>query len=433
MKRVLLILMLMVTACGSPPAPTSVSVGTLAPTPLPAATVSTVPTSVAATEAPNATAGVEPTTPPPPSPTIPPTEMRPVVPDPQAYRLQEIARGFQHPVFVTHAGDESGRLFVVEQGGTIRIIQNGSVLPELFLDLTGVAVEGAFEQGLLGLAFSPTYATDGHFFVNYTDVNGDTVVARYSVSADANRADPASAQVVIQIDQPFRNHNGGDMAFGPDGYLYVGMGDGGSAGDPQGNGQKMSIWLGKMLRLDVSDEPYTVPSDNPFIRTAGALPEMWALGLRNPWRFSFDRATGDLYMADVGQGEWEEVNFQSAASAGGENYGWVHYEGNHKYGGGSPAGLTFPVTEYSHSEGGCSVTGGYVYRGAALPNLNGIYLFGDYCTGLIWSLYRAPEGWQRQLFMDTSLTISSFGQDEAGEVYVVDHSGAVLQVVAASP
>lgn len=358
--------------------------------------------------------------------------LSPAAPNPGAYAWQLVAQGFVNPIFLTHANDGSGRLFVAEQGGKILLLQDGAVQAEPFLDLTGIAVESASERGLLGLAFHPDYATTGQFFVNYTDVNGDTVIARYSVSADPNRADPASAEVLLQIDQPFRNHNGGDIAFGPDGYLYIGLGDGGSAGDPEGNGQDLNTLLGKLLRIDVNADPYAVPGDNPFANSADAKPQIWAYGLRNPWRFSFDRATGDLYLGDVGQGEWEEINFQPAASAGGENYGWVLYEGNHPYAGGSSEGLVFPVTEYSHGEGGCSVTGGYVYRGPSLPDLNGVYLFGDYCTGLVWSLYQTEaQTWVRDLFANTSFNISSFGEDQAGELYLLDHSGAIYQLVAA--
>lgn len=353
-------------------------------------------------------------------------------PNPEAYQWQLITEGFSHPIFLTHANDGSGRMFVAEQSGQIRVIQAGVIQPEPFLDLTGIAVENAFERGLLGLAFHPDYANNGQFFVNYTDPNGNTVVARYMVSADPNRAEAASAQVLLQIDQPFRNHNGGDIAFGPDGYLYIGMGDGGSAGDPQGNGQKLNTLLGKLLRIDVNVEPYAVPGDNPFVNSAAAKPQIWAYGLRNPWRFSFDRATGDLYIGDVGQGDWEEINFQPAGSAGGENYGWVLYEGQHPYAGGSSEGLTFPVAEYSHALGGCSVTGGYVYRGPSLPELNGIYFFGDYCNGMIWSLYRAEDQtWTSDVFTNTTFNISSFGEDEAGELYVVDHNGAIYRLVAA--
>ncbi len=377
------------------------------------------------------------------APTLPPASPTPLPqtfpPDSDAYTLRLVAQGFDKPVYVTHAGDGSGRLFVVEQGGMIRIIRDGAILPQAFLDLTGIAVDNTFERGLLGLAFHPRYAENGQFFVNYTDSNGDTAVVRYTTSADdPNRADPQSAQIVLQVEQPYSNHNGGDIVFGPDGYLYIGMGDGGSAGDPRGNGQSLTTLLGKMLRLDAvsprSDgvdggEPYAIPPDNPFAGRSTTRPEIWAYGLRNPWRFSFDRATGDLYIADVGQNAYEEVNFQPAGSPGGENYGWDLMEGLHPFEGQPSDALTLPVAEYAQSEGGCSVTGGYVYRGQALPELQGVYFFGDYCSGLVWALHRTADGaWERALFMNTGLNISSFGEDEAGELYVVDHGGAVYQL-----
>ncbi|MBF8285408.1 MAG: hypothetical protein HW378_4323 [Anaerolineales bacterium] len=263
--------------------------------------------------------------------------------------------GLDEPVDLKHAGDGSGRLFVIEQPGRIRIVENGELLPDPFLDIEPLVNSRGNEQGLLGLAFYPDYAANGLFFVNYTDVNGDTVVARYAVSADdPSRADPASAKIILQVDQPFPNHNGGDLVFGPDGYLYIGLGDGGSGGDPQGNGQNLNALLGKMLRIDVNHgDPYAIPPDNPFAGRAGARPEIWAYGLRNPWRYSFDRATGDLYIADVGQNAYEEVDFQPADSRGGENYGWNKYEGFHAYDGGATDGLTMPVAEYAHAVGGC--------------------------------------------------------------------------------
>jgi len=264
-------------------------------------------------------------------------------------------------------------------------------------------------------------------------VNGDTAVVRYSVSADPNRADPASAKVILQVNQPFANHNGGHLVFGPDGYLYIGLGDGGSGGDPQGNGQNLNALLGKMLRIDIDHgDPYAIPLDNPFVGRSDARPEIWAYGLRNPWRYSFDRATGDLYIADVGQNAYEEVDFQPVDSQGGENYGWNKYEGFHQYGGGPTDGLTMPVAEYAHAIGGCSVTGGYVYRGPSLPALSGVYLYGDYCSGQVWALYRAASDWENVALLNASVLISSFGEDEAGELYLLDHGGgAVYQLVAA--
>ncbi len=260
--------------------------------------------------------------------------------------------------------------------------------------------------------------------MNYTDKDGDTVIARFQATADPNLADPNSEVILLQVGQPFGNHNGGTMAFGSEGYLYIGLGDGGSAGDPFGNGQKLDTLLGKILRIDVdSAEPYAIPADNPFGN------EIWAYGLRNPWRMSFDSLTGDLYIGDVGQGEWEEIDFISAGSAGGLNFGWDYFEGTHPYDGTPPqdAQLVPPVAEYDHGQG-CSVTGGYVYRGA-MPEWNGIYLYGDYCSGNVWGLIRSGEGWQDQVLFDAEGRITSFGQDESGEVYIVLDGGQIKRLV----
>jgi len=350
------------------------------------------------------------------------------------YRLVEVASGFNRPLFVTGAGDASSRLFIMDQFGHIWIMQDGALLPQPFLDVSGIISTDANERGLLGLAFHPNYAENGQFYIYYTDVSGDTVVARYLVSADdPNLADPASATYVLRADQPYPNHNGGHMSFGPDGYLYIGTGDGGSQGDPQRRAQNPNDLLGKILRLDVDNgNAYAIPADNPALTNSGLPGEIWALGLRNPWRFSFDRLTGDLYIADVGQNQWEEINFQPAG-VGGLNYGWNIMEGTRRYSG-EPVidGLTDPFFEYNHSNG-CSVTGGYVYRGQALPALQGVYFFADYCSGLIWSSYRDAAGvWQTNLFMDTDYSISSFGEDEAGELYILNHGGSVLRLEAAA-
>jgi glucose/arabinose dehydrogenase len=357
----------------------------------------------------------------------------PSPPDGSKYTLAEVAGGFRRPVYVTGPNDGTNRLFIVEQYGKIYILESNLQLRDtLFLDVGGLlSVEGN-EQGLLGLAFHPQYAENGLFFINYTDVNGDTAVVRYRVSdGDPNVADPNSGEFIIRINQPYPNHNGGGILFGPDGYLYIGMGDGGSAGDPQGNGQNPRALLGKMLRLDVDNgSPYAIPPDNPFINDSSFAPEIWAWGLRNPWRFSFDQATGDLYIGDVGQNAWEEVSFQPADSQGGENYGWNILEGAHQYSGAVvPDGLVNPFFEYNRS-GGCAVTGGYVYRGRDLLELQGVYLFGDYCSGTIWASYReADNNWTTSLFMNTGMNISSFGEDDFGELYVVNHSGSVNKLV----
>jgi glucose/arabinose dehydrogenase len=353
--------------------------------------------------------------------------------DPVPYQLVEIASGFSNPLYVTHAGDGSGRLFVVQQTGRIRILENGEMLDPPFLDVSSLITTAGNEQGLLGLAFHPDYATNGMFFINYTDRNGDTVVARYHVSADnPNVADPASAEQILLVDQPFQNHNGGHLVFGPDGYLYVGLGDGGSQGDPNGNGQNTNVLLGKILRLDVDGETgYAIPPDNPFVGSTTARPEVWAYGLRNPWRFHFDRETGDLFIGDVGQNEWEEIDYQPATSTGGENYGWNAYEGSYPYSGSTTArDAVMPILEYNHNSG-CSVTGGYVYRGQLVPDLQGYYIYGDFCTGLIWAAQQIGGIWDSTLSLQSGLQITSFGEDEDGELYLVDRNGSILRFEAA--
>ncbi len=350
-------------------------------------------------------------------------------------QLTPVASGFTNPVHVTHAGDGSGRLFVVEQAGRIWVIRNGSVrLNDPFLDISDRVLSGS-ERGLLSVAFAPNFAQTGHFYVNYTDQQGDTRVARYQVTSNPDVADPNSEQVILAVDQPYSNHNGGQLAFGPDGYLYIGMGDGGSGGDPDGNGQNLGTLLGALLRIDVetgSPVTYTVPADNPFVGNPNARGEIWAYGLRNPWRFSFDTATGDLYIGDVGQNKWEEIDFQPASSSGGENYGWNIMEGNHCYGSGScdSSGLVLPVAEYGHSDGHCSVTGGHVYRGGTYRRMQGLYFYGDYCSGGIWGLRRNGSGWESQFLLDSNLDfgISSFGLDEEGNLLVVDHNGTIYKM-----
>lgn len=341
--------------------------------------------------------------------------------------------GFNQPLNIAHAGDGSGRLFVVERGGRIRIIKDGAVLPAPFLDVSAKVRTAGGEQGLLGLAFSPDYASNGHFYVNYTDLQGTSVIARYSVSSNPDAADASSETVLLTLEQPYANHNGGHIAFGPnDGYLYIGFGDGGSANDPLGSGQNTDTLLGKILRIDVESgvQPYAIPATNPYAQTAGYRAEIWALGLRNPWRFAFDGATGDLYIADVGQALWEEVNFQPASSPGGENYGWSIMEGAHCFQSVTcdTAGLTLPVAEYDHSLG-CSITGGVVYRGAAYPALRGTYLYADYCSGRIWSLKRDGVAWEASLLLDTPYRITAFGEDEDGNVYLTHYtSGEIYRI-----
>jgi glucose/arabinose dehydrogenase len=348
--------------------------------------------------------------------------------------------GFTQPLGVTNAGDGSNRIFVVEQGGTIRIIKNGSVLSTPFLNISNRVSTNGSERGLLGLAFPPNYSSKGYFYVDYTNTRGDTVIARYQrSSADPDAADPSSEQIIITIAQPFDNHNGGQLAFGPrDGLLYVGMGDGGSGGDPGNRAQNPLELLGKILRLDVeSGRPYTyvVPANNPFVGRTGFRPEIWALGLRNPWRFSFDRATADLYIGDVGQGLFEEVDFQAAGSAGGQNYGWKIMEGAHCFTTSQcdETGLTLPVVEYDHSLG-CSIIGGYVYRGGAFPRMQGLYFYGDFCSGRIWGLRQQNNAWQSTQLIDTSISISAFGEDEPGNLYVASYgTGQIYSVVDSGP
>lgn len=354
---------------------------------------------------------------------------------PTDYQLVQVAGGLSRPLYVTNAGDGSGRLFVVQQSGQIRIIEDGAVLPTNFLDVSGLisreALGGGYtERGLLGLAFHPNYAENGLFYINYTDQNGNSVISRYVVSGDPNQADATSATPLLYLQQPYGNHNGGHMTFGPDGYLYVSFGDGGSGGDPQGNGQDLTTLLGTILRLDVdADEGYAIPEDNPFVNRDDARPEIWAWGVRNVWRFSFDRETGDMYLADVGQNQWEEINFQPANSPGGKNYGWNAYEASTVYSGAAPASdVVAPVLEYDHSNGWCSVTGGYVYRGEQIPGLQGYYLYGDWCTGTIWAAQQNATGaWESAISLESGRQISSFGEDEDGELYLVDYGGALLR------
>jgi glucose/arabinose dehydrogenase len=356
--------------------------------------------------------------------------------------LSPVVGGFALPVHVTHAGDGSGRIFVVEQAGKIQIFDNGAVLSSPFLDISAKLV-CCGEQGLLSVAFPPGPGPKTHFYVNYTGIPvapalvAPTVIARYRVSAgDPNVADPASEEVVLTIPQPFTNHNGGQLAFGPDGYLYIGMGDGGSGGDPLNNGQTPGILLGKLLRIDVESGavPYGVPPTNPFLDNADYRPEIWALGLRNPWRFSFDRGTGDLYIGDVGQNTFEEIDFHPAGDLVGRNYGWNIMEGESCYPPGTVGcnrtGLVLPVFVYDHSLG-CSVTGGHVYRGSAFPSLQGVYLFGDFCSGRVWGIRKNGAAWDNALLSDNStLTITTFGEDESGNVYVVNYaSGDLLQIL----
>ncbi len=350
-------------------------------------------------------------------------------------------------VAITHANDS--RLFVTVQSGQIVIFDGAQILATPFLDIDSLVLSGG-ERGLLSVAFHPDYDTNGFFFVNYTNNSGDTVIARYQVSAgNPNTADPASARILLTIDQDQGNHNGGQLQFGPDGFLYVGMGDGGGGGDPLCRAQQGDSLLGKMLRLDVDQNVnvapfHGIPAGNPFVGDPSVLDEVWALGLRNPWRFSFDRATGDMYIADVGQSRWEEVNYQPAGDPGGQNYGWVWREGAHCFTNppgtcvATPSctdpGFTDPVVEYNQlASPRCSITGGYVYRGCMAPSLYGKYIYGDFCTGEIWASWESSPGvWTTELlpFIETSLT--TFGEDQDGELYLVS-SGEALRFTGAVP
>ena len=342
--------------------------------------------------------------------------------------LNRVVSGFANPAQVTSARDGSGRLFVVEQGGRVKIVKNGTVLPTPFLDIAG-RVSCCGERGLLSIAFPPGQPTYD-FYADYTDVNGDTTISRFFVSSDPNVSNAASEQVLLKIAQPFSNHNGGQLAFGPDGFLYVGMGDGGSSGDPLNNGQSLTSLLGKILRMDVVGRTtYAIPPSNPFYGSSTARPEIWAYGLRNPWRFSFDRKTGDLWIGDVGQGAWEEVDFQPAGAAGGVNYGWRLTEGAHCYNppsGCNTTGITPPVAEYGHVSGNCSITGGFAYRGRDFARLNGIYFYADYCSGRVWGLRNGASGWETQELLKPGYAFTSFGEDDAGEVYAVDGTSGTL-------
>lgn len=364
---------------------------------------------------------------------------------------ERVAAGLASPLAFTHAGDPD-RAFLVQQRGLILVLDltTGTVLPTPFLNLAGRVSQSGSERGLLGLAFHPDYASNGLFFVNYTDIaSGDTVIAQFSVGGDPDVADPDSFVQVLTFDQPFSNHNGGWIGFGPnDGYLHISAGDGGSGNDPGNRAQTTTVLLGKMLRIDIDGDDfpndplanYAIPSSNPFADGGGAG-EVWAYGLRNPWRSSFDRATGDLWIADVGQNNYEEIDFEPAGSVGGKNYGWRCMEGFHCTGltgcTCNDAGLVLPIHEYTHSQG-CSVTGGSVYRGAAIPHLRGTYFFSDYCTATLWSF--RYDGSNKTEFADRTTelapgggmainSVASFGEDARGEIYICDLGGEVFRVI----
>ena len=339
----------------------------------------------------------------------------------------EIFRGVARATSVTHAGDGSGRLFVTEQVGRILVYDGQSLLSTPFLDIRQRVLAGG-ERGLLSVAFHPNHSLNGYFFINYTDLGGDTVVSRFAVSDDPNVADAGTETIFFEAAQPRRNHNGGQIQFGPDGHLYIGMGDGGGAGDPPNVAQDLDSVLGKMLRVDIDlGPPATAPASNPFLKTPGAPPEIWAYGLRNPWRFSFDRLTGDMFIGDVGQNAMEEISFQPASSEGGENYGWRRMEGSLCF---RPrtncndGSLVLPILEYENFGSNCggSVTGGYRYRGAMFPELSGVYFFADYCTGDFHAAVQEDGAWKQLSPRSTPFGVRTFGEDEAGEIYFADSS-----------
>jgi len=409
MKRRLLLLCLPILACSilsSPASPIS------APFTLPTvASAAVTDTAVAQTPS----LGSQPAT---AIPTVqnPPSNTN-SFPNVDQFEWRQIVSGLNRPVDVQPVNDHSGRLFIIEKYGAIRVFENGQLLETPFLNIDSRVDDSGNEMGLLGLVFDPNYGQNGFFYVNYTGDGGNTRISRFHAEGDV--ADPGSETVLLKVNQPFPNHNGGVLTFGPDGYLYAGLGDGGAAGDPFKNAQNTNRLLGKILRIDVHNgDPYSIPSDNPFGN------EVWAYGLRNPWRISFDRATGDLWIGDVGQGDWEEIDYLPAGSAGGSNFGWSIMEGSHGYDGDAGPALLLPVAEYPHSQGGCSVTGGYVYRGS-MTEWDGIYLYGDYCSGKIWGLLLSNGNWQSQLLFESGLNITSFGQDESGEIYLAGDGGSV--------
>ena len=366
----------------------------------------------------NAPPGPSPTETGAPAPAPPPSELAKV-----QLRLIRIA-SFDEPLAMAARND--GALYIAEKRGRVRAIRGGEVDPTPVLDIAGEVSTGT-EQGLLGLAFS---GDGGRLFVNYTDKEGDTRIVEYGMAGGS--ADPATRREVLFVEQPFANNNGGHLAWGPDGTLWIGMGDGGAAGDPADNGQSTGTLLGKILRIDPRPSgslAYTVPSDNPFVGGAGR-PEIWAYGLRNPWKFSFDRATGDLWIGDVGQNSREEVDFQRAGAGGGQNYGWNRMEGSKPYSGRPPSNAVFPVYDYGRSGGNCSVTGGYVYRGSRVGGLAGAYVFADYCVGQIRALRIGGDGRviDERAFSVGARFLSSFGQDLAGELYVLSQEGGVFRI-----
>jgi len=346
--------------------------------------------------------------------TLAPAKVQPVL----------IAKGLGVPTAITATGESTDtRIFVAERHGLIHIVDQNKVSATPFLDISS-KVKDEGEMGLLGLAFHPKFQNNGYFFVNYVDPGQNTVIARYQIDKTTGLANPASGKVLLTLKQPYPNHNGGQLAFGPDGYLYIGLGDGGSAGDPENRAQNLGVLFGKILRIDVDHgDPYAIPQNNPFVAQAGAKPEIWAYGLRNPWRFSFDSKTGDLYIADVGQDLYEEIDYQNAGSTGGSNYGWRCYEAAHPY---NTAGCqaadhyTAPILEYPHTDKRCSIVGGAVYRGSAYPTLYGKYFYSDTCGGQLYMAAKMGGQWASSLALATTFGPTTFGVDNRGELYLSD-------------
>jgi glucose/arabinose dehydrogenase len=425
------ILVLLAASCAQVVVPSTSPVSSLIPSPtaafthtVPAATVTiTIPGTATITPKPALPTST-------PSPLSPTFTAAPLFPKSTAFHWKLLASGLYKPNTITNAGDGSGRLFIIEQDGRVRIIKHDQLQRVAFLDIRDRVDASSLERGLLGMAFHPYYQENGFFYVNYTDKNGNTIISRFSVSANTDLADPASEKILLSIDQPYANHNGGCLVFGLDGYLYIGTGDGGSSGDPQDYAQSLDSLLGKLLRIDVDHgDPYAIPPDNPFAN-GGGRPEILDYGLRNPWRFSFDRQTGDLYIGDVGQENYEEINFLPGGYTVLYNLGWNYREGLHAYSNRVfPGKIPYidPVLEYDHTQG-CAVIGGVVYRGQALAELTGIYLFGDYCQGRIWGLRQANGQWLSAQLFRTSYAVTAFGEDEQGEVYLADLNGNVLRL-----
>lgn len=355
-----------------------------------------------------------------------------VAPTPTAKKLTTTAvySGLTGPTAIT-AAHSSDRLYIAEQSGIIRIAENGQLAKKPFIDIRE-NVQAKGEMGLLGIAFHPNLANDRRVFLNYVDNNQVTNISSFTVANNFLSADPQSEKVLLQLQQPYANHNGGELQFGPDGFLYIATGDGGSGGDPQDRAQDLSNLFGKILRVDIDNgDPYKIPSDNPFVKTAGAKGEIWHYGLRNPWRFSFDKKTGAMWIADVGQNKWEEVSYASNNKSG-LNFGWRCYEARHQYnleGCGAASGYTKPVVEYDHSAGRCSVTGGYVYRGTKHPSLEGYYIYADFCGGQLYVGTLSGTNWKTGLSLETDFRPTTFGQDNNGELYIADSaSGTIYQL-----